>query len=132
MVQLCLFLVLLTGKSYNALLLISTSMILMPYFLIGAYPLFKISLQQNSPWHIKLTGLMASLYGLWILYAAGLDYLLLSVLLYVPGIGLFLYFRYQHCGGKFHLNKWEKLILAIIAVLFVWAVHNAVTNVDWG
>ena len=106
-------------------------MILVPYFLISAY-LFKISLQQNSPWHIKLTGLMASLYGLWILYAASLDYLLLSVLLYVPGIGLFLYFRYQHCGGKFHLNKWEKLILAIIAVLFVWAVHNAVTNVDWG
>lgn len=130
-VQLCLLLVLLTGKSYNALLLISTSMILVPYFLIGAY-LLKLSIQQNSPWYIKLTGFMASLYGLWILYAAGLNYLLLSVLLYVPGIGLFLYSHYQYQGGKFNLNKWEKLVLAIIAVLFIWAVYNAFTNVNWG
>jgi transporter, basic amino acid/polyamine antiporter (APA) family len=129
-VQFCLFLVPLTGKSYNVLLLISTSMILVPYFLIGAY-LFKIAIQEKSPWHIKLTGLMASFYGLWILYAAGLDYLLLSVLLYVPGIGLFLYSRYQHQGGKFNLNKWEKLILIIIAMLFVWAMHNAVAHMNW-
>ena len=45
-VQLCLFLVLLTGKSYNVLLLISTSMILVPYVLIGAY-LFKIAIQEK-------------------------------------------------------------------------------------
>lgn len=129
-VQFCLFLVLLTGKSYNALLLISTSMILVPYFLIGSY-LFKLAIQQNAAWYIKLTGFMASLYGLWILYAAGLDYLLLSVLLYVPGIALFLYSRYQHQGGKFNLNKWEKLFLIIIALLFIWAIYNAVVNVDW-
>ncbi|OOF38431.1 arginine:ornithine antiporter [Rodentibacter rarus] len=129
-VQLCLLLVLLTGKSYNALLLISTSMILVPYFLIGAY-LLKLSIQQNSPWYIKFTGFMASLYGLWILYAAGLDYLLLSVLLYVPGIGLFLYSRYQHQDGKFNLNKWEKVALATIAFLFVWAVYNAFSNINW-
>ncbi len=68
-VQFCLVLVLMTGKSYNALLLISTSMILVPYFLIGAY-LLKLSIQQNSAWYIKLTGLLASIYGVWILYAA--------------------------------------------------------------
>ncbi|WP_288063425.1 basic amino acid/polyamine antiporter [Rodentibacter caecimuris] len=129
-VQLCLLLVLLTGKSYNALLLISTSMILVPYFLIGAY-LFKLAIQQNAPWYIKLTGFMASLYGLWILYAAGLDYLLLSVLLYVPGIGLFLYSRYQHQGKNFNLSKGEKCVIAIIALLFIWAVYNALTGIDW-
>lgn len=59
-------------------------------------------------WYVKLTGLLASLYGLWIIYAAGLDYLLLSVLLYVPGIGLFLYSRYQHHGGKFNLKPAKK------------------------
>ncbi|HDR0738524.1 TPA: amino acid permease, partial [Pasteurella multocida] len=99
-VQFCLVLVLMTGKSYNALLLISTSMILVPYFLIGAY-LLKLSIQQNSAWYIKLTGLLASIYGVWILYAAGLDHLLLSILLYVPGIGIYLYSRYQH-QGKLH------------------------------
>lgn len=105
-VQFCLVLVLMTGKSYNALLLISTSMILVPYFLIGAY-LLKLSIQQNSAWYIKLTGLLASIYGVWILYAAGLDHLLLSILLYVPGIGIYLYSRYQH-QGKLHFNQKRK------------------------
>ncbi|MFC1144652.1 basic amino acid/polyamine antiporter [Pasteurella multocida] len=108
-VQFCLVLVLMTGKSYNALLLISTSMILVPYFLIGAY-LLKLSIQQNSAWYIKLTGLLASIYGVWILYAAGLDHLLLSILLYVPGIGIYLYSRYQH-QGKLHFNQKEKALL---------------------
>lgn len=130
-VQFCLFLVLLTGKSYNALLLISTSMILVPYFLIGAY-LVKLSFSQSSAWYIKLTGIIASVYGLWIVYAAGLDYLLLSVLLYVPGIGLFLYSRYQHNGKQFNLNGLEKLLLIVIGLLFIWSVYHSFNNVDWG
>lgn len=129
-VQLCLFLVLMTGKSYETLLLISTSMILVPYLLIGAY-LFKLAIQQNAAWHIKLTGLIATLYGIWILYAAGLDYLLLSVILYLPGIGLFLYSRYQFNGKKFNLTQWEKGLLLIICLLFVWAIYHSLTHMDW-
>ncbi|WP_424406412.1 basic amino acid/polyamine antiporter [Pasteurella sp. PK-2025] len=128
-VQFCLVLVLLTGKSYNALLLISTSMILVPYFLIGAY-LLKLSIQQNSPWYIKLTGLLASLYGIWILYAAGLDHLLLSILLYVPGIGIYFYSRYQH-QGKLQFNAKETWLLLFIAIAFVFAIYNTVVNVNW-
>lgn len=129
-VQLCLFLVLLTGKSYETLLLISTSMILVPYLLIAAY-LLKLAIVQNAAWHIKLTGFLATLYGLWILYAAGLDYLLLSVLLYVPGIGLFLYSRYQFLGKKWQLTQWEKRILIFVGLLFIWAVYHSINNMDW-
>lgn len=129
-VQLCLFLVLLTGKSYETLLLISTSMILVPYLLIAAY-LLKLAIVQNAAWHIKLTGFLATLYGLWILYAAGLDYLLLSVLLYVPGIGLFLYSRYQFLGKKWQLTQWEKRILMFVGLLFIWAVYHSINNMDW-
>ncbi|HDR0634981.1 basic amino acid/polyamine antiporter [Pasteurella multocida] len=128
-VQFCLVLVLMTGKSYNALLLISTSMILVPYFLIGAY-LLKLSIQQNSAWYIKLTGVLASIYGVWILYAAGLDHLLLSILLYVPGIGIYLYSRYQH-QGKLHFNQKEKALLLFIAIAFVLAIYNSAVNVNW-
>lgn len=129
-VQLCLFLVLLTGKSYETLLLISTSMILVPYLLIAAY-LLKLAIVQNAAWHIKLTGFLATLYGLWILYAAGLDYLLLSVLLYVPGIGLFLYSRYQFLGKKWQLTQWEKRLLMFVGLLFIWAVYHSINNMDW-
>lgn len=122
-VQFCLFLVLLTGKSYNALLLISTSMILVPYFLIGAY-LLKVAIKEKAKWYIKLTGLIASVYGLWIVYAAGLEYLLLSALLYMPGIALFLYSRYQYNGKKLGLRGYEILIIALVFILFIAALYN--------
>ncbi|MCW9716896.1 MULTISPECIES: basic amino acid/polyamine antiporter [unclassified Avibacterium] len=127
-VQLCLILVLLTGKTYEALLLISTSMILVPYLLIGAY-LLKLAFQQHCAWYIKLTGFIATLYGLWILYAAGLDYLLISVALYVPGIALFLYSRHQS-QGKFNLNHAEKALIVLFALLFIWAI-NVLINFEF-
>lgn len=121
-VQFCLILVFVFEQSYNTLLLISTSMILIPYFLIGAY-LFKLAIQTDSAWYIKLTGFMASIYGLWIVYAAGLQYLLLSVVLYVPGILLFLY-SHRKFHGKFKLKGFEQTILAMIFILFCYAVYR--------
>ncbi len=121
-VQFCLVLVLVFEQSYNILLLISTSMILIPYFLIGAY-LTKLAFQTNAKWFIKLTGVMASLYGLWIVYAAGLQYLLLSVVLYVPGILLFLYSNKQF-NGKLTLTGVEKSLLAVILAIFCYALYK--------
>ncbi len=93
-VQLCLLMIFLTGEGYNLLVVISTSMILIPYFLVGAY-LVKISFVQSERWSIKAVGLGASVYGIWLIYAAGIDNLLLSLLLYIPGLMIFYYSRYQ-------------------------------------
>jgi arginine:ornithine antiporter/lysine permease len=93
-VQFCLVLVMFTGEGYNTLVLISTSMILIPYFLVGAY-LLKVAIQQQAPLKLKLVGLGASVYGLWLVYAAGVNTLLLSAILYIPGIALYLYSQRQ-------------------------------------
>ncbi|MUG33390.1 basic amino acid/polyamine antiporter [Psychrobacter sanguinis] len=93
-VQLCLLMIFLTGEGYNLLVRISTSMILIPYFLVGAY-LVKLSFAQSERWHIKAVGLGAIIYGVWLIYAAGIDNLLLSLLLYAPGLMIFYYSRYQ-------------------------------------
>ena len=69
-------------------------MILIPYFLVGAY-LVKVSFAQSERWHIKAIGLGASVYGVWLIYAAGVDNLLLSLLLYIPGLAIYYYSRYQ-------------------------------------
>ncbi|WGE89678.1 basic amino acid/polyamine antiporter [Actinobacillus arthritidis] len=121
-IQISLLLVLFTGKGYSMLIQLSTTMILVPYFLVGAY-LFKVAMKQNEAWYIKLTGAMASIYGLWIVYAAGLDYLLLSVVLYVPGILLFFYSRKQN-GEKLNLNALEKGLLLLISLLFIGAIYS--------
>ena len=108
------------------LIQLSTTMILVPYFLVGAY-LFKVAIKQNEAWYIKLTGAMASVYGLWIVYAAGLDYLLLSVVLYVPGLALFFYSRKQS-SENLNLTRFEKSLLAVISVLFIGAIYTLLTN----
>ncbi|WP_150540024.1 basic amino acid/polyamine antiporter [Actinobacillus vicugnae] len=125
-IQISLLLVLFTGKGYSMLIQLSTTMILVPYFLVGAY-LFKVAIKQNEAWYIKLTGALASLYGLWIVYAAGLDYLLLSAVLYMPGVILFFYARYKH-SGKLSLSKSEQGLFAIISLLFIAAIYTLVTQ----
>ena len=122
-VQVCLLLVLLTGESYNALLKISTSMILVPYLLIGAY-LLKIALRERLALHITAVGAVATLYAVWILYAAGIEHLLLAALLYVPGVALFLYAQTRYFGYFPRLRPYEKAILLLLALLFIPAIRQ--------
>ena len=127
-VQLCLFLVWQTGNSYSALLMISTSMILIPYFLIGAY-LVKLSFTQNLAMKYKIIGLLATLYAAWIVYAAGTEYLLFSVLLYLPGVLLFLYSQYRR-HGRWRFNGYEKVILLVLLVLAVPALMRFIESLS--
>ncbi|XXQ68607.1 basic amino acid/polyamine antiporter [Neisseriaceae bacterium B1] len=119
-VQLCLFLVWQTGNSYQALLLISTSMILIPYLLIGAFML-KLAITEKLSFKYKILGAISTLYSLWIVYAAGTEYLLLSVLIYVIGVALFVYSQFKH-RGKWQFTLPEKAVLLILLILFVPAV----------
>lgn len=85
---------------YLALLLLATSMILIPYFLSGLYAL-KVAWQKdgyNSDEQRSITrdiiiGALATLYGAWLVYAAGMEYLLLSMILYALGIVFYVWAR---------------------------------------
>ncbi|HED2428380.1 TPA: amino acid permease [Citrobacter freundii] len=112
-VQLCLVLIWLTGSDYNTLLTIASEMILVPYLLVGAF-LLKIA---TRPIH-KAVGIGASIYGIWLLYASGPMHLLLSVVLYAPGLLVFLYARKTHA----HENVLKRQEMALIGLLLVAAV----------
>lgn len=113
-VQICLFLVWQTGNSYETLLMISTSMILIPYFLIGAF-LLKYAFKNQLTMKYKLVGFLATLYATWIIYAAGINYLLLSVLLYWVGAIVYLYSQKQ-AYLKWQFTYWEKgILLALVS-----------------
>ncbi|WP_414148751.1 amino acid permease [Erwinia sp. BNK-24-b] len=110
-VQACLIMIWLTGSDYNTLLTIASEMVLVPYFLVGAY-LFKVARKMNKPGALVIA-LGASAYGLWLLYASGPLHLLLSVVLYAPGMLLFLWARRKNQGsGK--LNGIEKMGMAAL------------------
>ncbi|QCR36058.1 amino acid permease [Nissabacter sp. SGAir0207] len=115
-VQLALVLIWLTGSDYNNLLTIASEMILVPYFLVGAF-LFKLARQQRA-WGLTLAASGACLYGLWMLYASGLVHLLLSVLLYAPGLLVFLYARREQ-PNRTALNRLE---LSAVALLLLASV----------
>ncbi|MEN4891558.1 amino acid permease [Erwinia billingiae] len=112
-VQVCLVLIWLTGSDYNTLLTIASEMILVPYYLVGAY-LFKVARQLNRPGIMAIAS-GASAYGLWLLYASGPLHLLLSVVLYAPGVLLFLFAR-RGGRGTAQLNVLEKGAMALLVV----------------
>ncbi|MBP2171533.1 arginine:ornithine antiporter/lysine permease [Erwinia toletana] len=98
-VQICLILIWLTHADYNTLLTIASEMILLPYLLVGAY-LLQLARKLKKP-SVTLVALGACAYGLWLLYASGPLHLLLSVVLYAPGLLLFLFARR---GGRAQQN----------------------------
>ena len=118
-VQVCLILIWLTGSDYNTLLTIASEMILVPYLLVGAY-LFKVARELNKP-GAMMVALGASVYGVWLLYASGPMHLLLSVVLYAPGMVLFLFARRGGRAGT-SLHRVEKSIMVLLAITALPAV----------
>jgi len=121
MVQIFLLLTLVSKASYLALISLSTAMILIPYLFSAVYGL-------NLAWQgrtatvagehprrdISITAL-AAVYCAWLLYAAGLKYLLLSALLYAPGAAIYLLTKRQRAERAF--TGREQVILAVLLLL---------------
>ena len=110
-VQICLILIAVTGADYNTLLTIASEMILVPYLLVGLY-LVKVAREQQQPVAL-FTGVGASVYGIWLLYASGPLHLLLSVVLYAPGLLLFLYARRGNRADR-ALNPLERIAIVLL------------------
>jgi arginine:ornithine antiporter/lysine permease len=85
LVQLFLVLTLYANATYLALYYIAATAILVPYVFSGAYAV-KLALTEGKAQSSLIFGLIATLYGIWLIYAAGPNYLLMAALLYAPGI----------------------------------------------
>jgi len=118
MVQVFLIVTLVSKASYLALISLSTAMILLPY-LFSAFYGFKLAARgegDDGGGTLDLpVAALASVYCLWLLYAAGTKYLLLSALLYAPGA--ILYFIAKRQGGKQAFAGGEKAMLAALLAL---------------
>ncbi|MBQ1228589.1 MAG: hypothetical protein IIX87_01815, partial [Firmicutes bacterium] len=115
-----------TSQAFYAL---STSMIMVPYLLSAAYYL-KISLKGEgfeegrggSLTMARIFGLIGTVYGFWMLYSGGLDYVLITTILYSPGI--LVYMRGRREKGLSPFASRGELILALVilalALLSIW------------
>ena len=93
-VQAFLIITYLFNSTYLSLFYIASTAILVPYVLSGAYAL-KLALTGESYAAAEgrsrdmIVGLIATVFGIWLIYAAGPRYLLMCALLYAPGIAIY-------------------------------------------
>ena len=120
LIQLFLIITLFSASTYLSLLYLATSMILVPYFWSSAYAVL-LALRGETYANAAgernkdlLIALISTLYALWLLYAAGVQYLLLSALLYAPGAILFA--KAKHELGQAIFTGIEKLIFAAVLI----------------
>lgn len=92
LVQIFLVITLYANATYLALYYMSATAILVPYVLSGAYAV-KLALTEQGQKAGLIVGLVATVYGAWLVYAAGPNYLLMAALLYAPGIFIFWWAR---------------------------------------
>lgn len=114
LVQLFLILTLYANATYLALYYISATAILIPYVLSGAYEV-KLAMTDGRERAGLLFGLVATLYGLWLVYAAGPNYLLMAALLYAPGVLIYWWTRAAHGERAFKLTDAAIALAVIVA-----------------
>jgi arginine:ornithine antiporter/lysine permease len=119
LVQIFLVITLYANSTYLALFYIASTAILVPYVLSGAYAC-KLAITGESyqggeaRGRDMFVGLVATVYGAWLIYAAGPNYLLMCALLYAPGILVYWWAR-RGTGAK-AFSAIEALIAAGIVL----------------
>ena len=100
------------NETYLAAITIATTLVLIPYLLSSLYAV-KTALtlrRQESPHHMVIA-LLGTLYSLYVIYAVGIRYLILSVLFY--GIGSLLFLRAKREQKK-QPKPWEWAVIILL------------------
>ncbi|TNL99877.1 amino acid permease [Corynebacterium tapiri] len=117
--------------SENVYLLMATlaaALILVPYFLTAAYAL-KLTISgetydassRGARRNNLIVSIVATIYGIWLLYAAGISTLLLSALIYLPGALVYIWAKREK-GDRNWFKTYEWIILGVLVVGSIAAV----------
>jgi arginine:ornithine antiporter/lysine permease len=131
LIQFFLILSFFSKSAYQFFYFIASVAILPPYVLSGAYAL-KVALNgegyrtsDSRNWDI-VVGALATLYGLWLVYAAGLNYLLMCAVLFAPGI--LVYMRARRERGEAPFVGYELILAIFIGLLAAVSVYLMATG----
>ena len=127
LIQLFLILSFFSKNAYQFFYFIASVAILPPYVLSGAYAL-KLALSgegygaddRSRNWDI-LVGALATVYGVWLVYAAGLNFLLMCTILFAPGILVYAQARRER--GEAVFEGFEAVLAILIVLLAVVAAY---------
>lgn len=127
--QLFILLVFFSNNAWNTMLSITSVMVLPAYFSSCAY-LWKLCEDGEYPSGIYIkrstaliSGLIGSGYALWLIYAAGLNYLLMAVIFMALGIPVYMWARHQFAPKDRTFTTGEGILAAFLVVIALWAVY---------
>ncbi len=129
LMQLFILMVYFSNNAWNTMLSITGVMVLPAYFSSCAY-LWKICEDGEYPLHtgIKrsvalISAIIGSIYALWLIYAAGLKYLLMAVIFMALGIPVFIWARHQSAPQQKAFGIGEAAIALFLIVISLWAIY---------
>lgn len=129
LVQLFIFTFLVSDSAYNFGYSLATSTILIPYVLTALYQL-KYSYKEKAGTPGRrfniFVGAVATIYGAWLVYAAGLKYLLLTSIIY--GLGVVVYGITRIANKKKPFTWLELAVAAVFVVVAVYAIQQLATG----
>lgn len=117
-------------EAYQFFYFIASVAILPPYVLSGAYAA-KLAItgetyggDSRSQRRDMLVGILATIYGLWLVYAAGPQYLLMCAILFAPGIFVFAIAKRERGKTAFEGLEWILAValaaIALVAAYLLW------------
>lgn len=124
-VQAFLVIILFSEQTYQFFYGVSVSMILIPYFFSTFY-LFVCAVKKDgfagqsakTVWFYRVIGFVGFFYSLFLIYAGGLTGLMITTILFAPGILLHLYGQKER--GQAILPKTiDKVVAAAIVIFFI-------------
>jgi arginine:ornithine antiporter/lysine permease len=136
LVQIFLIVMLFSDSVYQFFYSIAGVAILPPYVLSGAYAL-KLALSgetyDNGSRRARqrdiAVGLVATVYGLWLVYAAGASFLLMAAVLFAPGILVYLQARREAgARGLAGRDLAIAVVIAALAALAIWLMTQKVIS----
>lgn len=138
LMQLFMLLVYFSGNAWNTMLSITSVMVLPAYFASAMY-LWKLCEDHEYPtnFYIRrsaalLSAVFGSLYALWLIYAAGLNYLLMALIFMAVGIPVFIRARRQNAPGEPAFTAGERFaagVLVVAALFAAYAMYHGIVNV---
>lgn len=104
-----------TKSAYHFAFSLAASAILYPYTFSAFYQVkYTIEHKLTATPKQWIIGILASIYAIWLVYASGIDYLLLTMLLYIPGI--IVYVVVQKNNQK-RLTQFDYIFFSLIVIL---------------
>ncbi len=135
LMQVFMLLVYFSNNAWNTMLSITSVMVLPAYFMSALY-LWKLCEDHEYPTNFYIrrsvalfSAIIGAIYALWLIYAAGLNYLLMAIIFMALGIPVFCYARKQNAPLEPIFSAGEKFGAGVLLIVALFAIYALVSGI---